>query len=393
MRKLLCICVLFATATARAEAAETPNYVAKLRAKYVKLPEVPLNTSIETAQFRTVDLSSSTVWALPPKTRSSRPYCAFRFRTPATVGRLVWAFRPKGWKYREWYIAPEAGPIETGFETFNPVKVPCADHPVLGKVGTEFIIQELAVANLKPNTGYLIWFRLAMDVDRSEVGHLRYYSAGPLIVSLNMMPPDEQPLIESRYFPKLYWPLHMSATQGNKPEIERSLKAGADIDARDSFGRPAVICAIVSRHWDIVRLLLEKGADPNGMFSSFTVLYGAAITESCPLDIVKLLLEKGAEVNPRDAAAPLRAASSAGRADVIGLLLGHGANVNSGVSDGSFTALMFASYSGHLECVKALVKAGADIHAKADSGETALSAAKEGGHTAIAEFLQSNATR
>ena len=50
---------------------------------------------------------------------------------------------------------------------------------------------------------------------------------------------------------------------------------------------------------------------------------------------------------------------------------------------GGYSALMYASMQGHAEVVKALLWAGADKDARATSGASALSLAREGGHEAV----------
>ncbi|MFA5106679.1 MAG: ankyrin repeat domain-containing protein, partial [Candidatus Micrarchaeia archaeon] len=51
--------------------------------------------------------------------------------------------------------------------------------------------------------------------------------------------------------------------------------------------------------------------------------------------------------------------------------LAAGADVNAKDRDG-YTALMVASYWGHMDIVKLLIAAGADVNAKSETGYTAL---------------------
>jgi len=64
-----------------------------------------------------------------------------------------------------------------------------------------------------------------------------------------------------------------------------------------------------------------------------------------------------------------------------------GANVNVKCDEGN-TALMWASYSGHLNIVKLFVKHGADVNAKNNAGYTALMLARAMGHTEISKLLK-----
>ena len=57
---------------------------------------------------------------------------------------------------------------------------------------------------------------------------------------------------------------------------------------------------------------------------------------------------------------------------------------------GCSTPLMEAAQEGHLELVRYLLKAGANVHAQTQTGDTALTYACENGHTDVAEGLLEN---
>jgi ankyrin repeat protein len=54
---------------------------------------------------------------------------------------------------------------------------------------------------------------------------------------------------------------------------------------------------------------------------------------------------------------------------------------------------MMASGGGHPEIVKMLLRAGADVNMKAVEGETALSVAKEEGHSEVVQLLKAAGAR
>jgi ankyrin repeat protein len=58
-------------------------------------------------------------------------------------------------------------------------------------------------------------------------------------------------------------------------------------------------------------------------------------------------------------------------------------------SQGGYTALMYACTQGHKECANALIKGGASTDLETKAGSTALSLAREKGHVALCELLQS----
>jgi len=73
------------------------------------------------------------------------------------------------------------------------------------------------------------------------------------------------------------------------------------------------------------------------------------------------LIEAGADVNAPDrhGVTPIMAAAGAGHADVVRILIAHGANVNEKSRDDRKTALDYAAYSDQEEVIKVLREAGA----------------------------------
>lgn len=75
-----------------------------------------------------------------------------------------------------------------------------------------------------------------------------------------------------------------------------------------------------------------------------------------------------------------------GRTEILQLLLGAGADVNS--ADGDMqTPLMQASRRGHVRAVKLLLESGARLHEVSRWGDTALTQASEAGHGRLAKLL------
>ena len=76
-----------------------------------------------------------------------------------------------------------------------------------------------------------------------------------------------------------------------------------------------------------------------------------------------------------------------GNTKAVRLFLQAGMNVNEKNSDGQ-TALMLASYSGHIDTVKLLLKQGAYINVVDKYGDSALSWAAAEKHTDIVQLLK-----
>jgi serine/threonine-protein phosphatase 6 regulatory ankyrin repeat subunit B len=115
--------------------------------------------------------------------------------------------------------------------------------------------------------------------------------------------------------------------------------------------------------------------------------------QSNNLSDIQSMLEAGYDVNmvirnPGEAwQMPLGSASGDGRIEVVGLLLGYGADVNAKDEFGS-TALMRASMNGHTNVVQLLLKSGAAVNIQATFiRKTALMFASQYGHTNVVQLL------
>lgn len=203
----------------------------------------------------------------------------------------------------------------------------------------------------------------------------------------------------------LHWVARMQDT-----ELARALlRAGAEVDRPNRYGVRPLHLAIANGDVAMVRLLLNAGADASSTDATGeTCLIMAARVGQ--VEVVKALLSKGAAVDGKDTAyqqTPLMVAARHGHTDVVNLLIERGANVaaqtrvgetpkfrlpssNSGSkgagiirggwpergerdpTPGAKTALLYASREGHLEIVKALLDAGANIEQADADGVTPL---------------------
>jgi ankyrin repeat protein len=152
-------------------------------------------------------------------------------------------------------------------------------------------------------------------------------------------------------------------------------------------GTTALMKAASAGHVDLVRVVIEAGADVNRRSGTgATALVEAAYAGQA--EVARLLIAEGADVNASldDGSTVLMAAAPGDHADIVRMLLAAGADVHGGPADGS-TALMEAAYGGSAEVVRTLLAAGADVNAALDSGLTALMAAALGGYAEVAGDL------
>jgi ankyrin repeat protein len=209
-------------------------------------------------------------------------------------------------------------------------------------------------------------------------------------------------------------------------KLADTLKAGADPNAADGRGTPALVIAVSNKDAAGVQLLLDAGADPNTrytdtarnlrnasavqfaasngsvetlrlMLKAGADLNAADATGLTPLmaaaymghtEVVDALLKAGAALEGRDQEGytPLIFASNAGKAAVVQQLLAAGAAANARARDDS-TPIMFAAQSGSDDCVRLLCAAGADPKAVGKHGLSAIGFARQNGHRSTEQLL------
>ncbi|KAJ7481671.1 ankyrin repeat-containing domain protein [Mycena latifolia] len=166
--------------------------------------------------------------------------------------------------------------------------------------------------------------------------------------------------------------------------VKLLIEHGADVNAQCG----SILQAACSfGHEDIVKLLIEHGADVNAQGGE----YGSTLqlaSRAGHKDIVKLLIEHRADLNAQseEYGSVLQDASGAGRGDVVCMLIEHGADVN--VQGGHYgSALQLASGAGHKDIVKVLIEHGADVNAQGGEYGSALQLASGAGHKDIVKVL------
>ena len=213
--------------------------------------------------------------------------------------------------------------------------------------------------------------------------------------------------------------------------------AGANVNDEDAWGVSAVVLAAHSGFTDVVEFLLEKGANANSDRAGFTALHEAVMRRD--ENLVRVLLDHGADANlpvrswtptrrsSRDfnfppeliGATPFWLAARFTEPEIMRLLVKHGADPlfvlrsermveGRGVAweqrKEATTAVMAAAGMGGggspwieiersqreklaLEAVKIAVELGVDVNAKSVNGSTALDSARRLKWDSVAAFL------
>lgn len=127
----------------------------------------------------------------------------------------------------------------------------------------------------------------------------------------------------------------------------------------------AMICEMILKSIEqddvkAIEAVLSGGVDPNKPLPStgFSMLYVAATMPGDHAEVVQVLLNGGARPN--------------------------------GLTHEGLSPLYVAAQQGNSKCVRALIRAGADVNRRNKLGTTALGSAIKSGHLHVANYLQSH---
>jgi ankyrin len=202
-------------------------------------------------------------------------------------------------------------------------------------------------------------------------------------------------------------PLHWAVHRNQPDEVDRLIRAGANVNAKNDFGVTPMSEAALVGNTSIVERLLTAGADPDSAGADGqTALMVVARTTN--VAAARLLLEHGAHVNASETQRKQTAlmwAAAERQPAMVKELIAHGADVNaiSLVNDipsqvstepralyrtpGGLTALLYATREDCFECVRALVAGGAKIDLADPEGVTPLIMAITNMHFDTAAYL------
>lgn len=157
--------------------------------------------------------------------------------------------------------------------------------------------------------------------------------------------------------------LMRAIAHGNKNIVDYLISQGADIHAKDNYGRGALWYAIMD-HYDIMKDLLSRGLDINAKDSyGVTVLMQACMSNR--VKMTELLILKGADINEVD-------------------------------NEGK-TALIYVADGARIELAKILIAKGADLNVRVHSGslkgKTALGTAINIDYKALVNLLRKHGAK
>ncbi len=157
-----------------------------------------------------------------------------------------------------------------------------------------------------------------------------------------------------------------AVVSGDTIRVRHYLDKGVCKNFRDLYGEPLLMKA--SGNIETIRLLLERGANPNATNArGWNPIQCAA--RNGPLELVQLWTDHGARVRPNiGEESALHHASYFGHADIVALLLEHGAGADVNDNGEMGPLAHFAAKHGQLKILEMLVNAGADLETKCSWG-------------------------
>jgi ankyrin repeat protein len=183
-----------------------------------------------------------------------------------------------------------------------------------------------------------------------------------------------------------------AAEAGDADRVALALRAGADLEARDTRRRTALLLAATRDRVDVARLLVAMGADPDALDDRHdTPWLVTGVTGSVAM--LEALLPAGPDLTIRNryGGVSLIPASERGHVEYVRRVVRTGIDVDH-VNDLGWTALLEAVILGdggtrHQEIVRILLRAGADRSIPDKDGVTALEHARAKGYDVIARIL------
>ena len=171
-------------------------------------------------------------------------------------------------------------------------------------------------------------------------------------------------------------PIAEAAELADARMVKMLLEGGAEVEGANPDGQTALMLAIKMGEPAVVEMFIKAGANVNTVetFHKQTPLMWAASAPRNAGTIVKMLLAKGADVKPRaefkDWPSQI---TNEPRAQYR--------------PTGGLTALLYAARAGCLDCVDALIGAGADVDLPTPDGVTALMLALDNDHNDVGKLL------
>jgi ankyrin repeat protein len=187
-------------------------------------------------------------------------------------------------------------------------------------------------------------------------------------------------------------PLQLAVYHDDVAEVQRLLKAGANVSLANNYGVTPMSLAADVANTQVIKMLLDAGADANSPNADGqTALHAVARTGN--VEAAELLVKQGAKVDAKEkfgGQTPLMWASARRHPKMMQFLISKGADVNASSTDrnyqrhvqaegrpknldsGGLTPLLYSARENCMACVKVLLDNKADINLPDPDGVSPL---------------------
>lgn len=188
--------------------------------------------------------------------------------------------------------------------------------------------------------------------------------------------------------------LQAASWWGNTDVVRLLIENGADVNAPGGKQGPILQTAAYRQHIDIVQLLIDSGSDLNAQGGEYGTALQAVLAglgwednNAEAMTIAKLLIENGADADARCGhyGTALQAAAYKRQTHIAKLLLDSGADVNA--QGGEYSTALQAAALFEGDMVALLVENGANVNAQSGEYGGALHVAAFWGHKEMVLFL------
>lgn len=272
-------------------------------------------------------------------------------------------------------------------------------------------LESESIIQIRPNDRCCIVIQLEeMNIEASESNLLEYSKSGDVDVVDLLLRAGISKDIKGSYkgFKDNYMPIHFAAKNGHTEVVKLFLDAGQDVDVIGGTDNTILIIASEIGNVDMAKMAIEYGAYIDHISEDSTPLHLAV--NGRHTDIVKLLLDNGADINKLDCykLKPVHIAADTASIDIFLLLMNRGANVNDCAGyriplsyavtkshmifiDGEFVDAIYMK--DKLDFVKMLISKGADVNFVHSNGKSILDTVSEEKMPEMYELLKHNGAK
>lgn len=191
-----------------------------------------------------------------------------------------------------------------------------------------------------------------------------------------------------------YTGVFAAAAKGDTATIAKLASSGANVNAKDPYGRTPLHVAAFMKQRDAMKALVDAGADPNALDADRydMVTIASVADDPATLEAALKLGNRATNVTSRYDGTALIAAAHLGHVEVVRILIKAGAPLDH-VNNLGWTALIESIVLGdggarHTATLDALVQGGANVNIADRQGMSPLHLAEGRGYREMGDILK-----